>query len=140
MLRGHDTARAAVGVAPIAWSDALAADARRYADTLTRTGRFEHSAQPIGPGREGENLWTSTRDAYSFDEMIGHWVEEGRDFINLPTPAFSRTGRWQDVAHYTQIVWRGSTAMGCALATNATDDYLVCRYSPPGNVVGQRAL
>ncbi len=72
--------------------------------------------------------------------MIGHWVAERRDFVDRPTPAFSRTGRWEDVAHYTQIVWRNTQRIGCAMASTATDDYLVCRYSPAGNVVGQRAF
>lgn len=139
MLGGHNAARAAVGVAPIAWDPALVATAQGYADELARTRRFEHAPQPIGMNREGENLWTGTRDAYRYDEMIGHWVAERSDFVNGITPAFSRTGRWEDVAHYSQIVWRGSTRVGCALASNATDDYLVCRYAPPGNVVGERA-
>jgi len=72
--------------------------------------------------------------------MAGHWIAERRDFINGPTPQFSRTGRWEDVGHYAQIIWRGSTAVGCALASNRTDDYLVCRYSPPGKVAGSRAF
>ena len=92
-----------------------------------------------GMSREGENLWTGTRYAYAYTEMMGHWVAEKRDFINQPTPGFSRTGKFEDVAHYTQIVWRGSTQVGCAMSSNKTDDYLVCRYSPPGNVFGERA-
>ena len=140
MIEAHNDARRAVGVAPLTWSDTLSASARRYADTLARTRRFEHAPQPQGPGREGENLWTGTRGAYSYAEMIGHWLAERRDFVNGATPAFSRTGRWEDVAHYTQIVWRGTTAVGCATASNRTDEYLVCRYSPPGNVVGTRAF
>ena len=71
--------------------------------------------------------------------MVGHWVTERRDFVNAPTPGFSRTGRWQDVAHYTQIIWRGTSAVGCAVAANARDEYLVCRYAPAGNVVGRGA-
>ncbi|WP_214019128.1 CAP domain-containing protein [Escherichia coli] len=51
----------------------------------------------------------------------------------------STTGHWQDVAHYTQIIWRRTSQMGCALASSARDDYLVCRYTLPGNVVGQHA-
>ncbi len=140
MLAGHNRARGDVGVAPIAWSEPLAASARGYAETMARIGRFEHAVQSIGMDRQGENLWTGTRGAYRYDEMIGHWVAEKRDFVNGPTPQFSRTGRWQDVGHYTQMVWRGTTQVGCALASNATDDYLVCRYAPPGNVVGQRAF
>jgi uncharacterized protein YkwD len=139
MLAGHARARGEVGVPPLAWSDTLAASAKGYAETMARTGRFEHAAQSIGMDRQGENLWTGTRGAYRFDEMIGHWRAERKAFTNLPVPQSSRTGRWEDVSHYTQIVWRGTTQVGCALASNATDDYLVCRYAPPGNVYGQLA-
>ena len=138
MMAGHNAARAAVGVPPLVWSDTLATTARAYAEEMTRTRKFEHAPQPQGMGREGENLWTGTRAAYAYPEMIGHWVAEKRDFVNGVTPAFSRTSKWEDVAHYTQIVWRKSTAVGCAMASNDRDDYLVCRYSPPGNVVGER--
>ena len=139
MLDGHARARAAVGLPPLIWDEALAAGARDYARAMALSERFEHARQPQGTGHEGENLWTGTRDAYAYDEMFGHWAEEKRAFVNGVTPAFSRTGRWQDVAHYAQIVWHGTTRIGCAMATSATDDYLVCRYSPPGNVVGERA-
>ncbi|MDQ2878718.1 MAG: CAP domain-containing protein [Pseudomonadota bacterium] len=140
MLEGHNAARAAVGEPPLAWDAGLAADAAAYARTLARTGEFRHADQPIDMRREGENLFTGTRDAYSYREMVDLWVAEKADFVNRPTPDFSRGGRWENVAHYTQIVWRGTTRIGCALASNATDDYLVCRYSPPGNVVGQAAF
>ncbi|WP_085809239.1 CAP domain-containing protein [Sphingomonas sp. TZW2008] len=140
MIGAHNRARAAVNVPPLVWDDRLAGSARAYAEEMARTGRFAHADQPHGPLREGENLWTGTRGAYRYDEMIGHWVAERRDFVDRPTPAFSRTGRWEDVAHYTQIVWRNTQRIGCAMASTATDDYLVCRYSPAGNVVGQRAF
>jgi hypothetical protein len=140
MLRGHNAARAAVGVASLAWDDRLAADAAGYAARLAREHRFEHAVQPRGAGREGENLWMGTRGAFRYDEMVGGWVDERRWYRAAPTPDFSTTGRWADVAHYTQIVWRGTTAVGCAVASDAESDYLVCRYSPPGNVVGQVAF
>ncbi|GAA0329525.1 hypothetical protein GCM10009087_44660 [Sphingomonas oligophenolica] len=140
MIEGHNDARAAVGVPPLAWNATLAADAQAYATELARTGRFEHSREPRGRTPEGENLWTGTRGAYRYEEMVGHWVDEGRYYRPRPTPDFSTTGRWEDVAHYTEIIWRGTTEFGCAAASNATDDYVVCRYTPPGNVVGQMAF
>ncbi|WBH16240.1 CAP domain-containing protein [Sphingomonas radiodurans] len=123
MLTAHDRARADVGLPPLVWDEALVTTALGYAREMARTGRFEHAAQPHGPTREGENLWTGTRNAYAYDEMIGYWVAEKRDFVNGATPMFSRTGRWQDVAHYTQIVWRRTTRVGCAFASNARDDF-----------------
>ena len=137
MVAGHDRARAAVGLPRLAWDEALVADARRYAQEMARTGRFAHAAQPQGPARQGENLFTGTRGDYSFDEIAALWLAEARLFVNRPVPAYSRTGRWQDASHYAQIVARVTTRYGCAMASNPRDDYLVCRYSPPGNVVGQ---
>ncbi|MGN6374625.1 MAG: CAP domain-containing protein [Sphingomonas sp.] len=140
MMAAHNAARRAVGEPPLVWSDALATDARAYAAHLARTGRFAHALQPQGPGREGENLWTGTRDAYRYREMVDAWIAEKRWFRNARTPNFSTTGNYEDVAHYTQIIWRDTRAVGCAMASNPADDYLVCRYSPPGNVVGQKAF
>ena len=140
MEAGHRTARAEAGLAPLAWDPALARDAKVYADTLAATGRFEHSAQPRGVPEQGENLWTGTRGAYRYDEMVGHWVAEKRDYVPGVLPAVSRTGKFGDVAHYTQIMWRTTQRFGCAEASNARDDFVVCRYVPAGNVAGQRAF
>lgn len=135
----HNRARAAVGVAPLVWDDTLAAHAAAYARVLAETGVMRHADQPQGGAHEGENLFSGTAGAYRYDEMVALWVDERRQFVNRPTPDFSTTGRWQDVAHYTQIVWRGTARVGCALATGQRDDFLVCRYAPAGNVVGQKA-
>jgi uncharacterized protein YkwD len=140
MLAGHNDARADLGLPPLRWSAALAADARLYADELARTGRFEHSAQPRGDPPQGENLWTGTRGAYSYAEMVGHWVAERRFYQPRQVPDSSSSGRFGDVAHLTQIVWRGTQEVGCAEASGRSDDYVVCRYLPAGNVVGEMAF
>jgi uncharacterized protein YkwD len=139
MLGGHNDARAALGLPALAWNESLAADARAYAQELARTARFEHSAQPRGNPPQGENLWTGTRRAYSYQEMVGHWVAEGRFYRSLPVPQSSSSGQFGDVGHYTQIVWRATREVGCAEAGNRTDDYIVCRYLPAGNVFGETA-
>ena len=140
MLKGQNAARADAGVAPLVWDDALARQADAYARQLAATGRCEHSEMADRPTRSGENLWTGTRGAYLYSEMVGHWVAEKRYFVNKPVPDSSTTGTFGDVAHYTQIIWPASNRMGCALASNARDDYLVCRYAPPGNVFGERVF
>ena len=52
-------------------------------------------------------------------------------------PGISRTGRWQDAGHYSQMIWRNTTRIGCAMAGGG---FLVCRYAPPGNFTGQKAF
>lgn len=140
MLTMHNAARASARVPELAWDDGLARDATAYARELARRGAFEHSKQPRGNPPQGENLWTGTRAAYRYDEMAQHWIDEQRFFINNPIPNVSRSGKFADVGHYTQIVWRGTTRVGCGFASNRRDDYLVCRYTPAGNILGQRAL
>lgn len=140
MTTMHTAARASVRQPPLTWDASLAADAATYAQEMARTGRFEHSAQPRGHPNQGENLWTGTRGAYRYDEMAGHWIDERRVFVNRSTPDSSTTGIFRDVGHYTQIVWSRTTRFGCAMAAGKRDEFLVCRYLPTGNVVGERAL
>jgi len=136
MIAAHNQARRQYGVGPLLWDDSLARDAAAYAQYLARSRRFEHDPQRGRRPPQGENLFMGTRDAYSYAEMIGLLVDERRYFQPGRFPAVSRTGDWSQVAHYTQIVWPASQRVGCAVAANRANDYLVCRYLPAGNVVG----
>jgi hypothetical protein len=133
VLSSHNTARAQFGVAPMGWSDQLAADALGYARQMVTTGTYGHDQTPGRRKTSGENLWRGQRGVFSYDVMVGGMVEEARYFRPGVFPDNSRTGEWHDVGHYTQIVWPATTQVGCALASSATTDYLVCRYSPAGN-------
>lgn len=136
MMAGHNEARRRYGVAPLVWDERLANDAAAYARRLARTSRFEHDKQAGRNPRQGENLFMGTRSAYSYADMIGLLVEEGRDFRPGRFPDVSRTGSVWHVGHYTQIIWPTSQRVGCATASNRSNDYLVCRYLPAGNVYG----
>jgi hypothetical protein len=136
VLDGHNAARGAVGQPRLVWNPGLARAAAAYAAEMARTRRFAHARQADGDDAQGENLWMGTRGAYHFAEMVGHWVEEKKVFRRGPTPNNARTGRFGDVGHYTQIIWRGTTQVGCAIAANRSEEYLVCRYWPAGNVIG----
>ncbi len=138
MLMAHNEARAEVGVPNLVLDDDLSEDALEYAEELARTGRFEHSSQNSRQG-QGENLWAGTPSAFSFEDMAAGWINEKQFYIHDRFPYVSTTGRWQDVGHYTQIIWRDTQRLGCGLATGSGRDYLVCRYSPQGNIVGQIA-
>lgn len=137
LLTLHNTERASLGLAGLTWNATLAAHARSYAQDLARRGAFEHSPAASRPG-EGENLWKGTAGAYTLEEMIGHFLGEKSDFKPGVFPEVTRSGPWEGVAHYTQIIWPTTREVGCALARNGNTDWLVCRYAPLGNVVGQK--
>jgi hypothetical protein len=79
-----------------------------------------------------------SRGGYRTSEMAQSWSAEKRMFRAGIFPNVSRTGSWGDVGHYTQMVWPATNRMGCSLRSSAHWDYLVCRYSNPGNLVGAR--
>jgi hypothetical protein len=136
LLAAHNRERAALDVPPLAWDPALAADAKAWADSLARTGRFEHSVS----NEDGENLWAGTPGAWSPEEMVGLWLAEKRDYRPGIFPAVSRSGDLRNVGHYTQVIWRNTRRVGCALASGAREDVLVCRDAEGGNVIGERVL
>ena len=133
----HNQVRWAAGVRPMQWDRGLAAAAEAYAARLASTGRWGHSPASQRPG-QGENLWMGTHGAFSVDQMLTSWASERRMFRSGAFPQVSRTGSWDDVGHYTQMIWPGSVRVGCAMRTSGSYDYLVCRYSPGGNVIGSR--
>ena len=138
MLDVHNAARKAYGVPPLTWSEALAGSARTYAMRLAATRTFAHDKQVGVSPPQGENLYMGTRGAFSYAAMVQLWVDERKDFRPGRFPDVVRSGHWSRVGHYTQIIWPTTTTVGCALASNATDDYLVCRYAPAGNWFGSK--
>jgi uncharacterized protein YkwD len=137
LLSAHNQERSAYGVPPLRWNPALAASARRWADHLAATGGFYHAPERTSQP-EGENLWAGTRGYYPLEAMVGAWIREKRYFHPGRFPDNSTTGRFEDVGHYTQLMWRDTGEVGCALATGRQEDVLVCRYSDAGNYRGER--
>lgn len=136
LLATHNAERAALGVPPLRWSPALAADAGRWAAHLATLAELEHDDSL---DIEGENLWRGSKGAYTPEDMVELWIDEKAAFQNGVFPDVSRSGQWEDVGHYTQVVWRATGQVGCAVVTVASgeDEVLVCRYMEGGNFEGE---
>jgi uncharacterized protein YkwD len=128
MLAAHNAVRARAGVAPLEWSDRLAARAREWADTLLARRQFAHRPNSTF----GENLFTITGGSASSAEVVRDWAAESRDYDY-------NSNRCRGVCgHFTQIVWASTREVGCAVARGGGREVWVCDYDPPGNWVGQR--
>ena len=97
----------------------LAADAQAWADHLSTTGEFAHSPSfAAGKGEYGEAIagLSNTTDSGIIDGQM-RWAAEkdnpgyhGEPFY--PDPKFTNGAP----GHYTQMVWRNTTEVGCATA------------------------
>jgi Cysteine-rich secretory protein family len=138
MLAEHNGERSALGLASLVWDAALAKDAGRWAAQLAAENRFEHAFGDLRRTKQGENLWMGTADAYAYPEMVSFWLDERKMAKSGVFPDISRTGKWADVGHYSQMIWPTTRKVGCAIARNKEDEFLVCRYFPAGNRIGDR--
>lgn len=116
-------------VPPVAWSDAVAATSQEWANHLrdAEDCGLEH-ARDTG---YGENLAAGTN--VGAERAVEMWASEIEDYTYSPEYTFS-----SGTGHYTQIVWRKTTHIGCASARCSRSTVVVCRYSPPGNYLGQQ--
>jgi hypothetical protein len=137
ILASHNLERARVGMPPLAWDPALGNAAAAYATQMAITGAFQHSDRSARRGT-GENLWMGTHNAFSVEAMVGGWASEKRYFVPGVFPNNSNSGNWEDVGHYTQMIWPTTQRVGCAIASTPRIDYLVCRYATAGNIDGRR--
>ena len=128
MLAAHNAERARLGVPSLQWSDHLEVRARDWADTLLGRGQFVH--RPNSP--YGENLFEITGSSAAPVEVVRAWASESRNYDYKSNRCHGVCG------HYTQIIWRDTREVGCAVARGRGREVWVCNYDPPGNWVGKR--
>ncbi|XP_077985840.1 Golgi-associated plant pathogenesis-related protein 1-like [Glandiceps talaboti] len=124
----------------------LAADlndfAQQWADHLAATDTFDHSSnRGSDPPERGENLWSGSDGALwtEYDQFTGevpvqNWYSEiiyWNYSTNHATPGKS-------AGHFTQVVWKQSTELGCGVATTQKSwgpkFIVVCQYRQAGNI------
>jgi pathogenesis-related protein 1 len=133
--RLHNELRAQVSVAGLVWDPALASIAQAYADGC----RFQHS----GRDGVGENLAANAPPGNTVAQAFKTWADEQASY----NYASNSCAAGKDCGHYTQVVWRNTTRLGCGVTSCTTGspfsgfpswELWVCNYAPPGNFAGQR--
>ena len=130
VLNAHNPLRSAVGVPPLSYSPPLAASAQAWANYLSRTRacQAEYSS-----GTLGENVYRAHGSAVGATEVIQAWGAEKADYRQ------HRCRGGQVCGSYTQVVWKTSTRVGCAVSRCAKGDQIwVCHYFPAGNLAEKR--
>jgi pathogenesis-related protein 1 len=138
-VNAHNAVRAAVhkptnytgtwaALPPVTWSDEVATSAQEWANHLQ--GSMSCGLMHADGTGYGENLAAGSNvDAARAVEL---WASELDNYTYSPKYEFET-----NTGHYTQVVWRKTTEIGCASAKCSASSVVVCRYEPPGNYVGQ---
>jgi pathogenesis-related protein 1 len=143
LVTAHNKWRSNVNVSPLTWSNSLADTAQAYANTLktTQSCNMVHSHTKD----VGENLFwaspimfsngTSGLQPVTATQVVDSWGAENKDY-NYQT---NTCKKGQICGHYTQVVWRDTTQVGCGKAVCSDNSQVwVCQYSPTGNYVGKK--
>ena|SRR5689334_17698379 len=128
MLAAHNAVRNKVGVPELVWSPELAEIAQKWAIRLVSEGGLRHPQK----AQYGENLYLISGGRASPESVVQAWAAESRDYDYRSNSCRSRCG------HYTQLVWRNTKQVGCAVSRAQRTEVWVCEYNPPGNYVGER--
>ena len=127
----HNKVRADVGVAPLTWSVELAAYAQEWAEQLAISGcRMKHRS----PNVHGENLFQGTFGAFTAEDAAKAWETEKKDYAG----GVLNDANWAPAGHYTQMVWRQTTQLGCGQAICNNTLIVACNYKPAGNLLGRK--
>ncbi len=143
-LSKHNTYRNIHRSRALGVSNSANSTAQAWANRLAATGTFAHSSSSQRKGA-GENLYVyyTTASTVAPDSLaksaVDSWYSEVKQY-NYANPVFSSA-----TGHFTQVVWKGSTQLGCGAAKgtktmngrNYNAFYVVCHYNSAGNVIGQ---
>lgn len=128
VLRTHNQLRSVVNAPPLRYSHPLAKSAQAWADYLNRTRacQAEYSSVTLG-----ENVYLA-QSAASMTDVINAWGAAQTDYRQ------HRCRGGQVCGSYTQIIWKTTTRVGCAVSRCSSGDQIwVCHYFPAGNWAGQ---
>ncbi|KAL6697497.1 PR-1-like protein [Trichoderma pleuroticola] len=150
VVNEHNVHRANHSAPDLAWDTTLAG----YAQTIAEGCVFAHDMTQ-GGGGYGQNLasWGSTGDIDDLqiesarrgitDQWYNDEMENWTFFGQSNPPSGSDLDKW---GHFTQLVWKSSTKVGCYTAKcpagtvlSMPSWYTVCNYGPPGNFGGEYA-
>jgi hypothetical protein len=129
---------------PVSWDPVLADSAYGYLVKCLSTGStpalVDHNANRSadyqalgGSGYVGENIFGSSGGATP-SAAVSSWMAEASQYDYNTSPIGT-------AGHYTQVVWRASVRIGCAIVDcpNVTfHSTVLCDYSPGGNIQGQK--
>lgn len=163
MLTEHNNLRALHQNTPALTIDAdLSQRAQAWAEHLLTLGKLQHGSSAERSGA-GENLYSSSQSNKTYSQEQLDYLKQHYPNWTPPKPftienvahaaalawykelthydySVGNSANGQVIGHFTQVVWKGSTRLGCGSAHKTVgkmiNTYVVCQYAPAGNVRG----
>lgn len=140
ILTLHNNVRAKNGAKPLKWNNNLAVGAQKWVDYLKNnencTMRHPTRTQQemndyLNNNTWGQNIaWFGNIEG-SPQSCIKGWVTDECQNYNPENPGDQSKG---NSGHYTQVVWKNTTEVGCAKASCGNQTLWACNYNPSGNI------
>ena len=148
VLHHHNIHRANHSAPDIAWSDSLAATAQKIGETCIYAHNMDMDkdqgayGQNIAAGVKADNVSAVITELFYNGEVSFYDELYGED-----NPSMDNFHEW---GHFSQIVWKGTTEVGCATVDcssqnlantggNVAPYFTVCNYKKQGNMGGDYA-
>jgi pathogenesis-related protein 1 len=140
-LIAHNQVRSQVGLPALTWDPALAAIAKAWVlkcvDLDAVPGLVDHNPdRSAGGAYIGENIYGAS-GAAGGPAAVTAWASESASY----NYASNQCAVGKECGHYTQLVWRETMRVGCALYNCGAlrfGNTVVCDYAPGGNVNNRR--
>jgi pathogenesis-related protein 1 len=140
MIAAHNKWRSKVGVPGLIWSDELARSSQEWIDHLAKTScsqghsGISHGENIYQAGPAMRSSGSSRMQNITAQNVVAAWGNEINDYDYSDNSCHSVCG------HYTQVVWKTTREVGCAMAAcgDKKTQLWACQYSPAGNMVGQK--
>jgi hypothetical protein len=117
----------------LTWSAALASHAQTSADRCPT----DHNRDELKAQNENENLFNG-RGGVEFTgpkAAVDFWYNEINAYkFDAPVLVFDvKEGKGPVNGHFTQLMWKATTQVGCAVKVCSNGTFYACRYQLPGN-------
>jgi len=143
VLVSHNVHRANHSASNLVWDNALASTAAKIASTCV----YAHNTttdgggygQNIAAGLAADNITAIITELF-YNGEVGYYT----NLYGQANPDMSNFHNW---GHFSQIVWKGTSRVGCAtqycpkglanVGPYTPPHFTVCNYGPPGNYLGE---
>lgn len=128
ILQTHNVVRAGIKLAPLTWDCGLADLAQEWAKRGVPMHRDDNFF--------GESIFVAGAADVVAVSGVTRWMLEKQHWNNDT----GRCNPGKTCTHYTQIVWKNTSRIGCGINRNMPGKWktmLVCNYDPAGNDPGQ---